>query len=89
MFTTLYFYFCVLYSVLITKNLVSICHHSADPFTAPPQTPSGIHYSILYIYVFVVIWFGNLFCLFLCFLYFTWVKANSICLSPTDLFLLA
>ena len=32
MCTKLYFYFCILYSVFTTKNLVSVCHHTVDPF---------------------------------------------------------
>ena len=33
MCTALYFYFCMPYGVLTTKNLVSICHHIVIPFT--------------------------------------------------------
>ena len=32
MCTTLYFYFCIAYSMLTTKNLVSIHHHTVNPF---------------------------------------------------------
>ena len=34
MCTTLYFYFCVHYSVLTTTNLVSIRHHTVDSFNS-------------------------------------------------------
>ena len=41
MCTTLCFYFCVTYSMLTTKNLVSIHHHTVDPFYPfhPPPPP--------------------------------------------------
>ena len=58
---TLYFYFCILYSMLTTKSLVSIRHHTVDlltHFSFPHQHtfPSGIYYSFLCIYIFV--WLG-------------------------------
>ena len=63
MCTKLCFYFCIHYSMLTTKNLVSILHHTVDPlypFHPPPQPPfpSGNHYSVLCIYMFVDVWFG-------------------------------
>ena len=56
MCTTLYFYFCVPYSLPTTKNLVSVHHHAVDPFY--PFRSSGNHYSVLCIYMFVFVWFG-------------------------------
>ena len=88
---TLCFYFCIHYRVFITKNLVFICHHTADPLypfcPLPPHPfPSGNHYSVLCIYVFVFVWFVHLFGSFVCFLTFLIrVKSYSICLSPSDL----
>ena len=68
MCTTLYFYFCIHYSVLATQSLVSIRHHAVDPLHSfsPPHTPfpCGNHYSVLCIYMFVFAWFGL-------FIYFT------------------
>ena len=66
MCTTFYFYFCVPYSMLTTKNLVSICHQLMPfiYFTLPLcPFPSDDHYSVLCISVF-------LFCLFIYFALF-------------------
>ena len=79
MCTTLCFYFCIHYSMLTSKNLVSISYHTVDSlylFHPPPYPfPSGNHYYVLCVYVFVFVWFGLfiyfvLFCLFVCFLFF-------------------
>ena len=40
MCTTLYFYFCVYYSVLTPKNLISICHHTVGPLSISPSPPT-------------------------------------------------
>ena len=65
MCTMLYFYFCIHYSMLTTKNLVSICHHTVDslyPFHPTPQPlPYGNHYCVLGIYMFVLFLFIYLF----------------------------
>ena len=54
---TLYFYFCVQYSKLTTKNLVSIHHHTVGAlylFCPPhPHFPSGSSCSFLCIYKFL------------------------------------
>ena len=58
--TTLYFYFYILYSVLTPKILVSIPHHTLAalyPPCPPNPFPSGNHYSVLCIYVSVLVWF--------------------------------
>ena len=72
--TTLYFYFCIHYSILTTKKLVSIHHHTVDllyPFHPPPSSfPSGNPYSVLCICVFVFVWLTDSlidFCLFVIF----------------------
>ena len=91
MCTTLYFHFCIPCSVLTTKNLVSICHRvcSLLPISPCPRSiPSGNHYFVLCICMFVFVWFVHLFCfclflystnewdhmvfVFLCLTYFTW-----------------
>ena len=67
---TLYVYLCIPYSILTTKNLVSIHHNIVDslyPFY-PSHLPSGNLYSVFCIYMFVFVWFG-LFIWFLCFFY--------------------
>ena len=57
---TLYFYFCIPYSVLTTKNLVSIHHRTVEalyPFCPLPYpVPSGNYCSVLCICVFVCFW---------------------------------
>ena len=68
MCTTLYLYFCTPYNMLTIRNSVSMHHHTVHPLyplCLPPNSfPSGNHYSVLYIYLFVFIWFVHLFCLF-------------------------
>lgn len=56
MCTTVYFYFCIHYSVLTTKNLASICHHIVDShprhfthFLPPTLSSSGTDYSLLHV----------------------------------------
>ena len=70
--TTLYFCFCIPYSVFTTKNLVSMCHHTVDPLYLffPPPHPlcSGNHHSVFCIYVFLFIWLGLFIYLFFCLL---------------------
>lgn len=64
---TLYFSFCIHYSVCTTKNLVFTHQHAVDPFypfCPPPPFPTGKNYSVLYIYVLVSVWFGYLFIYF-------------------------
>lgn len=90
MWTILYFYFCIHYSMLTTKNLLSIYYHTVDFFYwfHPPLCPfpSGKHYFFLCIYVFVSVWFD--FCLFVfyilyvnkiiwCFSSYVWCKYPS------------
>ena len=92
---TLYFYSCIPYNPLTTKNLVSICHHTLkSPLTISPSpplpSPSGYHNSILCIYMFVFLWLIHLGFLFISFFIFhMWVKSYGICLSPSDLLHLA
>ena len=55
--TTLYLHFCIPYSMLTIKNLVSIHHHTIEPFYSfhfpiPPYSVN--HNSIPCIYVFVL-----------------------------------
>ena len=71
---TFYFNFNIPYSMLTTKNLVSIHHRTADPlylfYSSSYPFPS-----VLCIYMFV--WFVHLFCLFF-FIFHIWVKSYSI-----------
>ena len=89
MCTTLYFYFCMHYSVLSTKNLVSIWHHV--PFThfafPPSPLPIPLLQALLYSQYLVFVWFGCVFILFV-FIFHKWVKSDGICLSLLDLFYL-
>ena len=73
--------------MLITESLVSICHHTVDPFkhfTLPWQPfPAGNHYSVLCISVcFRFIWFVY-------FLLLVHMSELIQCLSYSDLFYLA
>ena len=58
MCTAYLFCFCIHYSILTIKNLVSICHHTVNPLysfhpsLAPPNFLSGNHYSVLSVYMF-------------------------------------
>ena len=61
----MYCYLYIPYSVLTTKN-ISICHPTVDtlyPFSQPSSYPfpSGTHYSVLYIYMIIFVWFVHLF----------------------------
>ena len=62
-FATLYFCFCICYSVLITKSLFSIHHHTVDPLCLFYPSSPGTSTLILYIYmsVFCLVWFVHLF----------------------------
>ena len=71
----LYFCFCIYYSVLTTKNLVSMFHHEVDLFNTfhPTPLPSGNYYFVLCIYAFGLV-YSFILCLgffWICFLYFT------------------
>ena len=61
MCTTLCFLLLYILSMLATKNLVSIHHHTVDPLYPfcphPHPSPSGNHYSVLCIYAFVFVLF--------------------------------
>ena len=98
--TILYFYFHILYSMLSTKNLISIYHHHIQlipftHFTLPSTGPfnSGNYYSLIYTLMFVFLWFSVFMpfsYLFICFFIFhIWMKSQDVCLSPSDLFHLA
>lgn len=67
MCTTLHFHFCIHYHILITKHLVSICHHKVDPLTyfcLPPSSPLVTTTLFSYIYVFNFVWFIHFFLVF-------------------------
>ena len=74
MCTSLYFYFCIWYNMLATKNLFSVRHHAVDPlyaFLPPPSPfPSGNCYSVLCIYVFGLFSHFDFVCLFIRFFIF-------------------
>ena len=62
MCTTLYFYFCIPYSMVTTKNLASIHHHTVDPLYPFCSAPSPLIITTpVCIYVFVFVWFVHLF----------------------------
>ena len=69
----LYFYVCIPYNVLTTKNLFFVYHHTVDPLyplcIPPLPPPSDNHYSVLYNDMFVLFGFGLFiylgFCLFI------------------------
>ena len=67
----MYFNFCTHYSVLTTESLAFMCHHTVDPlypFHPSSLVPSGNHYSVLCMYVFI--WFSHLFRFSICFCFF-------------------
>ena len=61
-------YIYVYYSMLTTKNLVSISHH-----TVTLLFPSGNHYSVLYVYVGFLIWFNSFTLFYFGFFFFLFV----------------
>ena len=78
MCTTVYFYFFICYSMLTTKNLVSIHHYTVDPFTHFPLPPPLPLWKPLLCSLYLCVCFGLVcsfilfFCLFICFLYSTY-----------------
>lgn len=78
----LYFYFCIQYSVLTTRNLVSIHHIQWTPrlyqFTLP-TFPSSKHYSVLCIHVFIFVFLFIYFAFF--FLFHRWEKSSGVSFS--------
>ena len=87
----LFFYFCIHHSMLTTKNLVPIHQHRVNslyPFCLSHcPFPSGNHYSVLCIYMFVFIWFSLfIYFIYLIFIFHIWMKSYDICLFASDLF---
>lgn len=60
---TLYFSFCIHYSMFNTKSLASDSHHTVDPpyaFLSPPQSPSLLVSATLFsVSVSVFVWLGS------------------------------
>ena len=93
MCTTLYFYFCIHYRVLTTKNLVSIHDHTVDPLYpfCPPLCPFPFcnHYSVLCIYLFVFVWFALFIyfvlcvCVCVCVCLFLCLSLILFCITPS------
>ena len=60
---TLYFSFCIHYSMFNTKSLASVSHRTVDPpyaFLSPPQSPSLLVSTTLFsVSVSVFVWLGS------------------------------
>ena len=83
---TLYFDFCINYSMLNTKSCFYPSPYSLPPILNSPPFPSGNYYSFLYKYMFVLL---GLFIYLKKFLIFhIWVKSYSISFSLNDLFII-
>lgn len=72
---------------LATTGLLSTCHHTLDllcPFLPRLPFSSGVHQRVVCFYKFAFVFLWLLICFV--FIFCIWVKSNSICLSPSDLF---
>ena len=96
MCATLYFYFYIPYSVLISQNLVSIHCPTVDPlypFHLPPYLfPSGNHFSVLCVYVSTCLFLFALFIYFCLFVLYIshmseiiWYLSSSIWLTSLSI----
>ena len=76
MCTASYAHFCIHYSMVAIKNLVSVYCYIIEPiylFLRPPGCiPSNNHCPVLHIYVFIFVWVGFVhgFCLLVCFIFY-------------------
>ena len=94
MYTIIYFYFCISYSMITTKNLASIWCHTVDPLYSfcplPPALSPPVTTTLFSVSVRLV-WFAHLFWFwFACLLFIVhiWVKSYVICLSLLTYFTL-
>ena len=74
-YTILYFNFCIHASVLTTKSLASFPHHTIDTIypllpLPRPSLLSGNQFSVLRIYMLVLVWFGLFIYLFIFYIFY-------------------